>query len=345
MPIFDQGYQHWEGQLSGYAWRWLAITRQGVRAHWSKRWTKYLIISAWTPALALVGFLALWGLLEQGSPLIEPFMPLLESLLPSVVQEGPLAFRSSVWTLAFHIFFNIEVAISMLLVLLIGPDLISQDLRFNAIPLYFARPLRRFDYFLGKLGVIVVYLGAVTVIPAIVAYLVGLAFSLDPGVLRDTWRLLLGGVAFGLIAAVCSGLIMLALSSLSKNSRFVSLMWVGFWILGNSLAGVLVETVNRHDDEKTWSVVSYTSDLRRLQETLLGTEAARDQFNRAFQEFWAAGAGYSLESPSGIQRRPEPFNWMVSPFPWTSAAMVLATLALASVLILATRVKSLDRLR
>ena len=32
MPIFDQGYQHWNGTLSGHAWRWLAITRQGVRS-------------------------------------------------------------------------------------------------------------------------------------------------------------------------------------------------------------------------------------------------------------------------------------------------------------------------
>ena len=31
MPIFDQGYQHWTGHLSGHAWRWLAITRHGVR--------------------------------------------------------------------------------------------------------------------------------------------------------------------------------------------------------------------------------------------------------------------------------------------------------------------------
>ena len=31
MPIFDQGYQHWNGTLSGHAWRWLAITRRGVR--------------------------------------------------------------------------------------------------------------------------------------------------------------------------------------------------------------------------------------------------------------------------------------------------------------------------
>ena len=32
MPIFDQGYQHWTGPLSGHAWRWLAVARHGVRA-------------------------------------------------------------------------------------------------------------------------------------------------------------------------------------------------------------------------------------------------------------------------------------------------------------------------
>ena len=37
MPIFDQGYQHWQGQLSGQAGRWLAITRQGVRAQLKNR--------------------------------------------------------------------------------------------------------------------------------------------------------------------------------------------------------------------------------------------------------------------------------------------------------------------
>ena len=31
MPIFDQGYQHWSGKLWGHGWRWLAITRHGVR--------------------------------------------------------------------------------------------------------------------------------------------------------------------------------------------------------------------------------------------------------------------------------------------------------------------------
>ena len=73
----------------------------------------------------------------------------------------------------------------MILVLLVGPDLISQDLRFNAIPLYLSRPVRRFEYFLGKLGVIGVFLGAVTIGPALLAFALGMA-SASTAVVRDT---------------------------------------------------------------------------------------------------------------------------------------------------------------
>ena len=44
MPILDQGYQHWNGQLRGHAWRWLTITRQGVRAQLKNRWVWAMIL-------------------------------------------------------------------------------------------------------------------------------------------------------------------------------------------------------------------------------------------------------------------------------------------------------------
>src|SRR5947209_2122847 len=69
--------------------------------------------------------------------------------------RSPQSFRIIFWTYAYHFFFDSEIFFSMLLVLLVGPNLISQDLRFNSLPLYFSRPLRRSDYFFGKLGVIV----------------------------------------------------------------------------------------------------------------------------------------------------------------------------------------------
>jgi ABC-2 type transport system permease protein len=127
----------------------------------------------------------------------------------------------------------------MLLVVIAGPNLISRDLRFNALPLYFSRPLTRLDYFLGKLGVIAALVAAVAVAPAVVAYALGICFSLDFGVIRDTWRLLPACVLYGLVIVVSAGTLMLALSSLSRRSLYVGIAWVGLWIISSAVAGVL----------------------------------------------------------------------------------------------------------
>ena len=81
--------------------------------------------------------------------------------LPPELLDGPKGFRVEFWTVCYSMFFNVEMYVFMLLVLITGPRLVSQDLRYNAIPLYLSRPLRRIDYFLGKLGVIAFFLAAV----------------------------------------------------------------------------------------------------------------------------------------------------------------------------------------
>src|SRR5205823_79487 len=117
-------------------------------------------------------------------------------------------FRVQIWTVAYDFFLLTELRFAMIVVLLVGPNLISADLRFNALPLYFSRPLRRIDYFFGKLGVIVIFLGRVIVLPCVIAYVLGLLFSLDRSILRDTFRLLLAAVTYGLVIALSAGLLM-----------------------------------------------------------------------------------------------------------------------------------------
>ena len=67
MPIFDQGYQHWSGHLSGHAWRWLAITRHGVRIGLKNKALRRVLFVAWLPAVALAAMLCMWGLMERNS--------------------------------------------------------------------------------------------------------------------------------------------------------------------------------------------------------------------------------------------------------------------------------------
>ncbi|HEY2148722.1 MAG TPA: hypothetical protein VGH32_12345, partial [Pirellulales bacterium] len=148
MPIFDQGYQHWSGHLSSQTWRWLAISRQGVRAGLKLPRIKRTLFIAWMPALGLAVFLCVWGLIERKANLVASLQPALKLFGPTVMAD-PRQIRVEVWTIAYSFFMNVELLLSMVLILLAGPNLISQDLRFNALPLYFSRPLRRIDYFLG----------------------------------------------------------------------------------------------------------------------------------------------------------------------------------------------------
>jgi ABC-2 type transport system permease protein len=238
MPIFDQGYQHWKGALSGHAWRWLAVTRQGLR--WQLKGSisiiRILLLVAWIPALVLVTVLALWGLFEQGS---ETVLSLLKPMLPPDVAADPHAYRHAVWTISYSMFFKFEIFFIMLLVVIVGPNLVSRDLRYNALPLYFSRPLTRLDYFLGKLGIIAALVAAVAVVPAVAAYMLGICFSLDLGVIRDTWRLLPASVLYGLVIVFSAGTLMLALSSLSRRSLYVGIAWIGLWVISSAVAGVL----------------------------------------------------------------------------------------------------------
>jgi ABC-2 type transport system permease protein len=354
MPIFDQGYQHWRGELAGHLWRWWAITRRGLRAQLKNRWVIAAVLFAWVPALALAALLAVWGLFEQKSAVLTPFLGMFREALPGEMFSDPHYFRSTVWTIAFDTFFRFEIFFSMILVLLVGPDLISQDLRFNAMPLYFSKPVRRFDYFLGKLGIITVFLLAVTAFPAASAWLLGVCFSLDFGVFQDTMRLCLASLIFSGVIAVSAGTLMLSISSLSRNSRYVGAMWVGLWVVSNVMAAALDETL-----ERDWCpVVSYTHNLARVGNSLLGTHSAWQQIEKLLNTVRQPRRGGPFAPPgrpapavaepapsTARERRRDRNSPFAEPHPWTWSAGTLAGLFVLSTAILTQRVKNLDELK
>lgn len=360
MPIFDQGYQHWTGTLSGHAWRWLPISRRGVRASSSGRLLRFVLFIAWLPALLLATVLCIWGLLERGSDLIAIYAPQIEAILRGLgfrdpaVLTNPRQYRVEFWTLCYSFFMWAELRFSMILILLVGPNLISQDLRYNALPLYFSRPLRRMDYFLGKLGVIMAFLVMVIIVPSLVAYVLGLLFSLDITIVRDTLGLILSVLAYGLVIAISAGTLMLALSCLSRNSRYIALFWLVIWLVSSAVAGILT-SVDQHQSrhqaraegvstsseeylaklqragQADWRpLVSYTSNLARVGRQLLGTDAAWIRLSEA--------------QPSGQQSR-FLLRRLGPQHPWYWSAAVLAALFGLSVGILHFSIKSLDRLK
>jgi ABC-2 type transport system permease protein len=326
MPIFDQGYQHWHGQLSGHRWRWLTVARHGVRSQFQNRWPRLVLLLALVPGLILAAVMIVWGLFEQQASFLTPIIAMFQGL-PEVLKTSPRSYRTTIWTLAFQYFFQVQMFFCMLLVVVVGQGLISQDLRFNAIPLYFSRPLRRIDYFLGKFGIIAVSLGAVAIAPVLLAYFLGLCFSMDLSVIRDTARLVAAAIGYGCVIVASAGTLMLAISALSKNSRYVGAIWIGLWIVTNAAAGVISEKETL--DARWGSLVSYTANVKRVGEALLDTQSAWQQFG-------------ALAASTGS--RSELATW-THPYPWYWSAGILAGIFGISLWILSLRVRTLDRLR
>lgn len=70
----------------------------------------------------------------------------------------------------FYIGTWVQGALSFLLVLLVGPALVSPDLRNNGLALYLSRPFSRSEYVLGKMSVLLILLSAITWIPSMLLY-------------------------------------------------------------------------------------------------------------------------------------------------------------------------------
>ncbi len=369
MPIIDQGYQHWSGRLTGHRWRWLAITHHGVKIAMRSYFLRYVLLAAWVPALVLVTTLSAWGLLERKSKMARTFIQFMQFMNPGVVAD-PRHYCGAVWRLAYGYFFHVELFFAMLVILIVGPGLISRDLRVNALPLYFSRPLRRVDYFLGKLGVVVTFLGMVLIVPAVIAYILGLLFSVDISAVRDTFGLLLGAIAYGLLISVSAGMLILALSSLCRNSRYVALLWLGLWFVSSVVSSVLTavhhqqqryvyhppppssELMTRQGAEpltmnhavastakksdvpvsRNWrALLSYTANLSRVGTKLLGTNAAWKQI--------------SLLEPTASGRHRLLVRFGGPWYPWYWSAVVLAGLLGLSLCVLKLSIRTLDRLK
>jgi ABC-2 type transport system permease protein len=120
----------------------------------------------------------------------------------------------------------------VLLVGLVAPPLISQDIRSRAFLLYFSRPLTRGEYLLGKLGSVWFFLAMISTIPALVLYFMGVVLSPSLSVVSATWDLPIRIVGASVVLMLPTSALALCLSSMTQESRYAGFSWFAIWILG-----------------------------------------------------------------------------------------------------------------
>jgi hypothetical protein len=174
---------------------------------------------------------------------------------------------------------------SVLLVAWYGAGLFCEDRRVGAHLLYFARPITRRDYLLGKLGVVGTYVLASVLVPGLVISGMAAFASPDWSFLKEQWRVPLTVLGYAFVHTLVLSSIVLAISSLCTRKVFALVATVGYFALSEAVAA-LFSFIQR---EQTWRALSPLANLRRVAAAMFGVEAVPG-FRIRWEPAWSWGA-------------------------------------------------------
>jgi ABC-2 type transport system permease protein len=218
MPIHDQGYRRYAGTRAAIGSGWAVITRSGVKSLIGKRAFLGLLLFAWSPFVVRAVQIYVAANFAQAA---------------SILGVRSETFREFLEQQSVFVFF---------VTIYVGAGLIANDRRANALQVYLSKPLTRAEYVAGKLAILFLFLTAVTWAPAISLLIVQVMFAGSFTFLRENVFLLPAITLFSMLQVLLASMTMLALSSMSKSSRFVGIMYAGLMFftaaLFNAVRGI-----------------------------------------------------------------------------------------------------------
>lgn len=214
MPIHDQSYRRYTGERRPVQSAWLVIARAGLMSFLSRRAFLGLLLAAWVPFIVRASQLFLASNFSQATFLAASAQTFRDFLS----QQGLFVFLITIY---------------------VGSGLIANDRRANALQLYLSKPVTRAEYVLGKMSVLVVFLLAVTWLPAMLLLLLQIAFSGSFTFLKANSSLLASITLLSLVTTIVVTFGMTALSSLSRSSRFVGILFAGLMLFSEAMFDTL----------------------------------------------------------------------------------------------------------
>jgi ABC-2 type transport system permease protein len=201
MPIHDQGYRRYGGNKARTGSGWIVIARAGIRTFVEKKAFLGLMLFAWIPFVVRVVQIYLAANVPQARELL------------AVKAETFRQFLDQQETFVFFI------------TVYVGAGLIANDRRANALQIYLSKPLTRAEYVFGKLAILMTFLLLVTWVPAMLLLLVQIAFAGNFTFFVNNLFLFPAITVLAFLEVVVAAASMLALSSLSKSSRYVGVLY------------------------------------------------------------------------------------------------------------------------
>lgn len=217
-PIHDQSYRRYLGTRQPVGRAWIVIWRAGVRQMLGRRVFLALMVLAWLPVVYRV---------------IQIYASTMASAAPQLAQfltVAPATFRDFLDGQNLFVFF---------VTVYLGAGLIASDRRANALQIYLSKPLLRLEYVGGKLAVLLTFLLLITLVPALLLLALQASFAGNLDLLRAHPYLIPAIFLSSVLRSVVASFTMMALSSLSKSTRYVAVLYAGVIFFTDAMYGVL----------------------------------------------------------------------------------------------------------
>ena len=215
MPIHDQSYRHYTGERRPVRSAWLVIARAGLVTFLRRRAFLVLLIVAWVPFIVRASQLFVATNFSQAA---------------TFLAATPQTFRDFLSQQSIFVF---------LITVYVGSGLIANDRRANALQLYLSKPVTRAEYILGKMSILATFLLGITWLPAILLLLLQIAFSGSFTFIRANSSLIASVTLYCVLMVLVITFGMTALSSLSRSSRFVGILFAGLLIFSDAMFNAL----------------------------------------------------------------------------------------------------------
>jgi ABC-type transport system involved in multi-copper enzyme maturation permease subunit len=238
--------RQWAGPVHAWGRRWYVIAEAGIRLLLSYKKFVFVLMLAWIPFF--IQAFMLYLILVKGQSL--------------GVELGPGVFQTA---------FAVQVFPLILVTIYAGSGLIASDLAANALPLYFAKPITRMDYVLGKLAIISAFLILVFLLPVLLLFLFAVGVSPDLTFLRENYWVLGSILGYGLFVVGLTSLFILGLSSTTRSGRVVGVVFIAA-VIFSGMMGNILSLVLRSNEVLALSLghnLTRLADLFFLQEPTL----------------------------------------------------------------------------
>ena len=239
--LFDLGYQRYEGPREGRARARKALFVNGVRVCFG------LGRGAMAKILPILFFGAVMS-------------PAIAFIIIAATTERIIGVALDIPGHADY--YQIVFLILLLFSAVMAPELLCPDRRSGVITLYLVRSLTFTDYVAGRwaaffvVSLLFIYTGQVVL-------MVGLVLSATQPLeyLRDNWLDIPKFLSAGLIIAVMTTTIPLAVAAFTTRRVYASAFVIGLWLITTTTAGILVSSLEEPEPDSNGVVVNVESDF------------------------------------------------------------------------------------